>query len=321
MPTPPDTGPEAPDPTDVSWKRAIAAVIDVGIAAVISIPLFAVLSEEVYRFDTVTRELVVSQQLDGLGAVAFYSWLLAYAVGVFVLQRGFTGRTVGTLLLGVAVVGADGRPLGPANALVRSVAGVVDYFPCCLPLVGLITMFVTRDHRRVGDMAARSYAIDAGRMGHPVLVPGTRTATAPPTAPAPPDPPGRPVAPPPPAGWPAPTPTGWSPPGSTPARSPAPGPPTPPRPAAPATAGCPAPSGPPTRQVPPTPPPAAAPVVPEAPISPPAAPSPTAVWNPERRAYMAWDARRREWLQFDQATQRWLQYDLVQRRWRPVGPR
>lgn len=316
MPTSPAAGPQAPDPTDVAWRRAIAAVIDVGIGAVISIPLFAVLSEEVYRFDTATRELVVSQQLDGLGAFLFYSWLLAYNVGVFVLQRGFTGRTVGTLLLGVAVVGADGRPLGPANALVRSVAGLVDYLPCCLPLVGLITMFVTRDHRRVGDMAARSYGIDAGRMGHPVLVPGSPTGggAVPPFAPAAP---ARPVAPPPPAGWSAPPPSGWSTPGS----APAPGSPAPPRPGAPAPAGGAAPSGPPNRQVPPTPPPSAAPVAPGAPTSTPSAPSPTPVWNPERSAYMAWDARRREWLQFDQAAQCWLQYDPVQRRWRPVGPR
>ena len=68
---------------------------------------------------------------------------LAYLVGVFVFQRGLTGRTVGTMLTGVAVVGPDGRPLGPAKALLRSVAGVVDYLPCCLPLVGFVTVLAS----------------------------------------------------------------------------------------------------------------------------------------------------------------------------------
>ena len=128
-------------------------------------------------------------------AILLFVWL-AYMVGVFVFQRGLTGRTVGTMLTGVAVVGPDGRPLGPAKALLRSVAGVVDYLPCCLPLVGFVTVLAAPGHRRVGDMAAESYVVGNHWFGRPVELPGPPLPPAPAATP----PAGYPAQPPIPAG-------------------------------------------------------------------------------------------------------------------------
>jgi hypothetical protein len=66
-------------------------------------------------------------------------------------------------------------------AALRSLAGIVDYLPCCyVPLVGIITMVSTKSHQRVGDMAAKSYVIDAAYAGYPVQIPGvTTTPTGP----------------------------------------------------------------------------------------------------------------------------------------------
>jgi uncharacterized RDD family membrane protein YckC len=282
----PASGPA--DPTDVGWRRLVAAVIDVGIAVVISVPAYVLLSEDTYRYDSFRNELTVSRELTAVGAVLFYGFWVAYGVGVFVLQRGLTGRTVGTMALGLAVVDIEGRPIGPGHAVVRSVIGLVDYLPCCLPLVGIITIFTTTAHQRVGDMAARSYVIDSLRAGEPVLVPGRPAfhPAAPGHLPAPP--------------------VGWTPPpgpASSPARQG--GPPMPP------PMRTPGPSS-------PTPVPREAEPVVQAPTPPPATPTPTPRWDDDRGAYMAWDPLRRQWLQFDQASQQWLEYDLVTRRWRPV---
>lgn len=173
------------DPTDVAWKRVGAAVIDVGIGAVVSLVLFLVLSESTYRYDRFANRVSYTRELTGAGAVLFYGWWLAYNVGVFVLQRGITGRTLGTMALGIKTVDTQGAPPGPAVALLRSVAGVVDYLPCCIPLVGLITIFTTPGHRRVGDMAAKTLVVDA-RAAAPAAstpVPPTMPSTsAPPQA-------------------------------------------------------------------------------------------------------------------------------------------
>jgi uncharacterized RDD family membrane protein YckC len=260
------------DPTDVVAKRFLAAVIDVGIGALISVPLFFVLSETVYSYDSVRDRITESRRLDGLGLLVFTTWLLAYNIGVFVLQRGLTGRTVGTLLTGVAVVDDQGRPLGPGKAALRSVAGIVDHLPCnCLPLVGVITILATSGHRRVGDMAARSYVVDAGRMGLPVVVP---------------EPPGTvPMG-----ATTAPTPMAWGSPSD-----------------ATATTGTPATTGGPTPPAPPPPErstsPAAPPIAPQ-PVWDPGRQAYMA-WDPARQQWLQFDQRSQRWLLFDAVTGDW----------------
>jgi uncharacterized RDD family membrane protein YckC len=86
---------------------------------------------------------------------------VAYLVGVFIVQRGLTGRTLGSMLFAFTVVGVDGLPLGISRATLRSVAGAVDYLPCCVPIVGIVTITATPSHQRVGDLAAGSIVVDS----------------------------------------------------------------------------------------------------------------------------------------------------------------
>jgi RDD family len=123
---------------------------------------------------------------------------LAYVLGVFALLRGITGRTPGTAALGLTTVNEQGEPIGVGWALVRMIAGLVDWFPYCIPgLVGLILVLTTRGHRRVGDMAAKSFVVGKDRAGQPVVVPGLSPVSPPvpaPAAPVPPVPLGPPVS-------------------------------------------------------------------------------------------------------------------------------
>jgi uncharacterized RDD family membrane protein YckC len=100
---------------------------------------------------------------DGWPVVALIAIAVIYLIGVFVVQRGLTGRTIGSMLFSFSVLGADGRPLGIPRALLRSVAGAVDYLPCCVPIVGIVTIGATPLHQRVGDLAVGSLVIDTRR--------------------------------------------------------------------------------------------------------------------------------------------------------------
>src|SRR3546814_18146228 len=82
--------------------------------------------------------------------------------------------------LPIGVVGEDGRAPGLGKALLRWVLWVLDGFPYVLPLVGGIVALTTVGHRRVGDMAAKTFVVDRGAMGSPIVVPGL---TAPPPPP------------------------------------------------------------------------------------------------------------------------------------------
>src|SRR3546814_11777769 len=74
--------------------------------------------------------------------------------------------------LPIGVVGEDGRAPGLGKALLRWVLWVLDGFPYVLPLVGGIVALTTVGHRRVGDMAAKTFVVDRGAMGSPIVVPG-----------------------------------------------------------------------------------------------------------------------------------------------------
>ena len=111
---------------------------------------------------------------DGWPVVLLIALSVIYLIGVFILQRGLTGRTIGSMLFAYSVVGEDGRPLGVPRALLRSVAGAVDYLPCCVPIVGIVTIGATPSHQRVGDLAAGSIVVDARRTGTSTDSDGTR---------------------------------------------------------------------------------------------------------------------------------------------------
>ena len=172
--------PPAPgiDPTDVVGKRIGAAIIDFLPALVLSyLVQFALLAGS-----------PTSSSSAGFTFFAFggsvlptlvqYTWL----IGNCVIWRGLTGKSLGHVALGLRTVDAQGRPLGVPTAFVRSLAGIVDYLPCfCfVPVVGLITMSRNKGHQRVGDIAAKSYVIDARYEGMPVVIPGlTSSPTGP----------------------------------------------------------------------------------------------------------------------------------------------
>ena len=303
-----------PDPTDVIAKRYMAAVVDfvlesfVWIVAIVV--AFALFSHDVTRYGLDrfgTYERYQSTELTGAGWIFFLVIGFAYMISVFVIWRGQTGKSPGTLLFGLVVVGEQGVPLGAGRALLRSVAGVVDYVGICsIPIVGIATSASSKGHRRVGDMAAKSLVIDKQYAGQPVVVPGlNQPASGPygqpyggygqpygqpaapygqpaapygqPAAPfgQPAAPYGQPAAP---FGQPA---TAWTPPPTAGDATPAP---------EPAGWGAPGAGD-------------AGPIPPAAPAP---APDPTQPqWDAQRNAYIQWDPTGQRWLQFDDATQQW----------------
>ena len=92
----------------------------------------------------------------------------------FVLEIAMHGRTPGKRMAGVHIVTREGGSPGIGALLTRNVFRLVD----CMPLlygVGLITALATRDHVRVGDMAAGTLLVYER---HDVALPETGAATA-----------------------------------------------------------------------------------------------------------------------------------------------
>lgn len=71
----------------------------------------------------------------------------------WVLEPAMHGATPGKRAAGVRVVARDGGAAGAAALLIRNVFRLIDCLPLCYG-VGLLAVLVTREHLRVGDLAA-----------------------------------------------------------------------------------------------------------------------------------------------------------------------
>ncbi len=71
----------------------------------------------------------------------------------YVLELAMRGRTPGKRAAGVALVTRDGGAPGAGALLTRNVFRLIDSLPICYG-VGLVAVALTREHLRIGDMAA-----------------------------------------------------------------------------------------------------------------------------------------------------------------------
>ena len=79
--------------------------------------------------------------------------LAIYFLYHYVVELAMRGSTPGKRTAGVRIVTRDGAAPSAGALLLRNVFRVVDSMPAFYP-VGLITVMVSRDHVRLGDMAA-----------------------------------------------------------------------------------------------------------------------------------------------------------------------
>jgi uncharacterized RDD family membrane protein YckC len=86
------------------------------------------------------------------GALVFGLWSATY----FVVGWSVGGQTVGAAVMGVRVLGTDGRPLRPCRALVRLVAISVGAIPL---LAGLWILLWDRRRRAFHDRVVRSVVV------------------------------------------------------------------------------------------------------------------------------------------------------------------
>ena len=226
------------------------------------------------------------------------------------MLQGLAGGSPGKLLTGLRVVDEQGRRAGIGRSLVRTLLWVVDGAPWIVPLVGFIVGLTATGHRRVGDMAAKTYVVARSDVGAPIqtsatiVPPGQQPWGAPPTSwQTPPAPAGSTWSPPTaPSAPPSAPPTTWSPPASA---------PEPDRDEPPAETPSPfvAPGAEPGAGTTPSSPPVASTADQPSSASPEPVPLPPPQWDQARNTYIQWEPNRQAWLQWDTAANRWKPID------------
>jgi uncharacterized RDD family membrane protein YckC len=116
-----------------------------------------------------------------------YQWTVAVIIflvflfnwGYFTLFEAFwNGRTPGKKIAKIRVIQQSGRPIGLFESMARNFIRYVDQIPSFYA-VGVITMFVTKQHQRLGDLAAGTLVVRDREEEAPLWnESGSRTFTA-----------------------------------------------------------------------------------------------------------------------------------------------
>jgi len=96
----------------------------------------------------------------------WYGWVVAPALAIYFLyhyavELAMRGRTPGKRMTGVRIVARDGGAPSAGALLARNVFRVIDSLPAFYG-VGLVAAVVTREHVRIGDMAAGTLLVYDG---------------------------------------------------------------------------------------------------------------------------------------------------------------
>jgi uncharacterized RDD family membrane protein YckC len=149
------------------WRRAAAAALDVGPFVAGGLALVSTLLGEAGLaapasgldglLDLVARERVIVLSV----AAAVTLALAVYAT----LAHALAGATLGKRLLGLAVVGPDGRRPSLGRSAARAGLGILS---AALLGLGLLLALFTRSGRALHDFAARTWVVEArGRRPRP----------------------------------------------------------------------------------------------------------------------------------------------------------
>jgi len=154
-------------------SRFIALLLDYLIwfagFALISI-VFAVVLPGIFAYSKITAQWVIAAQV-------FLFFLLNW--GYFTLFEAFwNGQTPGKHIARIRVIQSSGRAIGLFESMARNLIRYVDQIPFFY-VVGIIAVFCTRRHQRLGDLAAGTLVVRARPQEAPLWADaGGRTFTA-----------------------------------------------------------------------------------------------------------------------------------------------
>ncbi len=132
-------------------------------------------------FSIFLPSLTAFNRLSGQWAFAIYTFLVfLFNWGYFTLFEAFwNGRTPGKRVARIRVIQRSGRAIGIFESMARNFIRYIDMIPFVVPYaVGTIAIFVTRDHQRLGDLAAGTLVVRDRIEEAPISTESTRTFTA-----------------------------------------------------------------------------------------------------------------------------------------------
>jgi uncharacterized RDD family membrane protein YckC len=132
-------------------SRFMAALVDILIYGVLSIAAGAITLQVISRLDDENLISLITAIYTGVEFLMYWGYYILFEII-------WGGQSPGKRLLKLRVVRLDGTPAGAGQIVMRNIGRLVDIFPGFYA-VGIITMFLNDQSRRLGDLAAGTLVV------------------------------------------------------------------------------------------------------------------------------------------------------------------
>jgi uncharacterized RDD family membrane protein YckC len=136
-------------------SRFIASILDtllVGLLQLVIIVVAALVIDAI-------EQSPLGENFSGWVIAIFGVFLTVFYWGYYVFfEMLWNGQSPGKRWVGLRVIRSDGTPITLSEALIRNLIRVVDFLPVFYG-VGIISMFIDKQSRRLGDLAASTLVV------------------------------------------------------------------------------------------------------------------------------------------------------------------
>jgi uncharacterized RDD family membrane protein YckC len=136
-------------------SRFLAALLDTLIITALQVLVILVAMLLVSIFVPLTAENLFSSWM--LAIAGLISFLFYWGYYIF-FELTWNGQSPGKRKAGLRVIRIDGMPITPYESIIRNLVRVIDLLPYAYG-VGVIVMFIDKNSRRLGDLAAGTVVV------------------------------------------------------------------------------------------------------------------------------------------------------------------
>jgi uncharacterized RDD family membrane protein YckC len=134
-------------------SRFLATLVDTLLILILQIVVIMVLLLVLSAFDLLGESITawVFAVLGIVGFIFFWGYYIFF-------EMLWNGQTPGKRWVGLRVIRADGTPITLSESFIRNLTRLVDFLPAAYGL-GIISMFLDKQSRRLGDLAAGTLVV------------------------------------------------------------------------------------------------------------------------------------------------------------------
>ena len=134
-------------------SRFLATLVDTLLIVILQIVVIMVLLLVLSGFDLLGESIAawVFAVLGIVGFIFFWGYYIFF-------EMLWNGQTPGKRWVGLRVIRADGTPITLSESFIRNLTRLVDFLPAMYGL-GIISMFLDKQSRRLGDLAAGTLVV------------------------------------------------------------------------------------------------------------------------------------------------------------------